>query len=62
MTARQDESTTSLSYILRCVDCSFEATVQGDAYDVLDVIDVHQEKYGDDARRHFVEFESEELE
>lgn len=59
MTTRSDDSEASLTYTLSCVDCSFEATVQGDAYDVLDVVQAHQENNVDDSRRHFVEFESE---
>lgn len=60
MTSRSDETRTSLSYTLSCVDCSFEATVEGDTYDVLEVIDAHKEECADDSLRHFVEFEGRE--
>lgn len=61
MNARTDEPETSLTYTLSCVDCPFEATVEGDAIDVLDVVDVHQDEHRNDTYRHFVEFETEEV-
>lgn len=60
MSTQTDETTSSLTYTLSCVHCPFETTVDGDALDVLDVIDAHQERHSIDGFEHFVEFESEE--
>lgn len=49
-----------LEYHLQCLDCSFEATIEGDAFEVYDAIEDHQEAYTDDVLEHFVEFESAE--
>ena len=62
MTTQHNESVLSLTYTLNCVDCSFETTVEGDVFDVLDIIDIHQEEHAGDPFEHFVEFESEEVE
>lgn len=48
-------TTTIRVYELECSDCSFEETVEGDFYDVYDVIDDHQEEQTDFAD-HFVNF------
>lgn len=45
-------------YELSCCDCSFETTVKGDAFDIYDVIDDHQEDHEESALRHFVNFEA----
>lgn len=55
-----DGTTGPLQYTVYCVDCPFETTVEGDAFDVLDVVDAHQEEHANDAFEHFVEFESAE--
>lgn len=60
MNTRTDQGVSSRSYELRCTDCSFEATVEGDVFAVLDVIEGHQERYVNDPIEHFVEFECEE--
>lgn len=59
MESETDESASPTSYELRCLDCSYEATVTGDVFEVLDVIDAHQEGHLEDAYEHFVEFEIE---
>lgn len=58
MTTRTDQTVAPRRYELHCVDCSFDSTVEGDVFAVLDVIDAHQEEYAVDALDHFVEFES----
>ena len=45
------------TYNLTCTDCQFEATVNGDCYEVLDLIDAHQAEHEGDAFDHFVNFE-----
>lgn len=57
---RIDRTAPSYTYKLRCVDCSFEAAVEGDVSEVLDVSDAHQEEHTADPFEHFVEFEPEE--
>lgn len=59
MATGTDESVSPSSYELRCLDCAYEATVTGDVFEVLDVIDAHQEGHLDDPHEHFVEFEVE---
>ena len=59
MNTRTDDTDSARSYELRCVDCAFEMTVEGDVFQVLDLVDAHQEKYAVDSNEHFVEFESE---
>lgn len=62
MNTRTDETAPTHSYELRCVDCPFETTVEGDVFEVLDAADSHREEHAADGFRHFVEFESEEAE
>lgn len=62
MNTRTDETVPTRSYELRCVDCAFEVTVEGDVFEVLNIVDAHQEKYAIDSYEHFVEFESETAE
>lgn len=62
MNARADEPETALTYDLSCVDCSFETTVEGDAFDVLDAAQVHEKNHESDAVDHFVEFEATDAE
>lgn len=50
----------SMEYHLDCLDCQFETTFEGDAFEVYDLIEEHQEAYTDDVLEHFVEFESTE--
>lgn len=45
---------------MRCVDCDFERTFQGDVFEVLDVVEAHQEEHASAGGNHFVEFECEE--
>lgn len=58
MNTRTDERGAPLTYELSCVDCPFERTVEGDAFQVLDVTDAHRKEHRDDAFDHFVEFEA----
>lgn len=60
MSTLPDGSLTARSYELRCVDCDFARTFEGDVFEVLDVVDAHQEAHAVDGRGHFVEFECEE--
>lgn len=53
-------SLTARSYELRCVDCDFARTFEGDVFEVLDVVDAHQDEHEIDGHEHFVEFECEE--
>lgn len=60
MGSKTDEATYVQRYALRCVECSFETTVEGDVFDAFDVADRHQEAVVDNASEHFVEFVLEE--
>jgi hypothetical protein len=51
------EPTTTTTYRLTCTDCSFETTVEGGSYDVLEIADAHQKTYGETFKDHFVNFE-----
>lgn len=51
---------TARTYELQCVDCDFERTFEGDVFEVLDVVDAHQEDNALNDGDHFVEFECEE--
>lgn len=51
-----DADTTAL-YELHCNDCSFEATVDGDLNEALEVANTHQEDRGVTPADHFVDFE-----
>lgn len=53
---RETETETDV-YELTCIDCTFEATVEGTVYDVFDVVDTHQERHSDTRPEHFVNFE-----
>lgn len=44
------------TFRLRCTDCSFETTVEGDSRDALDVADAHQAEHGEPLADHFVNF------
>lgn len=60
MSTGTEGSLTARSYRLRCIDCEFARTFEGDVYEVLDVVDAHQDEHANDGRDHFVEFECEE--
>lgn len=51
------ESDTTGLYELSCNDCAFQATVDGDLNEALDVANSHQEKRGRTTADHFVNFE-----
>lgn len=51
------DSMTENTYVLRCVDCSFETTVDGDPHDALEVADSHHEEHGETVTDHFVNLE-----
>lgn len=55
-----DADTTGL-YRLRCTDCSYEDTVEGDLDSALDAANAHQETSGDAAPEHFVNLEIEDV-
>lgn len=57
MLAATEQSTTANVYRLRCTDCSFETTVNGDSYDALKAAAAHQGEYGESSGDHFVNFE-----
>lgn len=57
MTSEADEPRITDTYVLACNDCTFETTVEGTAFDALDVADAHQAKHGDSPVEHFVDFE-----
>lgn len=59
--ASQAQDRSAHTYELSCTDCLFETTVEGDASDVYDVIDDHQEAYRRSTRNHFVNFEAVDL-
>lgn len=48
---------TSGLYELSCNDCEFQATVDGDLNEALDVANSHQEERGVSKADHFVDFE-----
>lgn len=45
------------TYVLRCVDCSFEETVEGDSDEALSVADDHRAEHGERYTDHFVNLE-----
>lgn len=57
MAQSDPETMTTYTYELRCTDCGFETTVEGDTDAALDVAESHQEEYGDDGTDHFVNCE-----
>lgn len=57
MASNVDEPDTSDLYELTCTDCSFEATVEGDFGDALEVADNHQGEFGEITADHFVDLE-----
>lgn len=57
MASETDETTPASIYDLMCTDCRFEAVVEGNAFDALDVAKTHREEKGNSSTDHFVEFE-----
>lgn len=57
---QREETKTANIYKLRCTDCAFETTVEGDAYNALETADAHQEKYRKGFTDHFVNFQIEQ--
>lgn len=57
MKTSADDVQTTGTYELACIDCAFETTVEGDVYDVFNVIDSHQEEQSETRPEHFVNFE-----
>lgn len=57
MASDTTEADTTALYLLECTDCSFEATVEGDLDDALEIADNHQEGNGVREGDHFVDFE-----
>lgn len=51
------DADTSGLYELRCNDCEFQATVDGDLNEALDLANSHQEERGETPADHFVDFE-----
>lgn len=51
------EADTSGLYELSCNDCAFQATVDGDLNEALEVANSHQEGRGETQGDHFVDFE-----
>lgn len=57
MASDATEADTSGLYELSCNDCAFEATVDGDLNEALEVANSHQEGHGFTRGDHFVDFE-----
>lgn len=60
MASEADDSGTSFTYELDCIDCSYESTVTGSVYDALDIAEAHQQNREDDSDEHFVNIEAAE--
>lgn len=56
MASETSDADTTSTYHLRCTDCVFEATVEADLDEALDVANDHQEGHGETTTDHFVNF------